>query len=272
MEFFESTVEGQEGTGVDVTADAGQELPIAQPETGVEGTQVAAGPAVGGTAPDGVEKAFAARLAGATEKVRQEERDALIAEMYGASHGIKTYAEYQTAVEQTKKQAEIDRLVQENIPREYAEKLQKVDELERWKQDISAKEAKTQTEQTQRARNSAMFTEFLTAFPEYGTEDKWGTIPKEVFAEAKKWADTNGQEGSRLSDAFTRHLYNQTVRQQQTQQANAANAGSSTGSVKGIDAPGVGFISRESYEQNKGNQDWMMKNFDIIKKSMGRWK
>ena len=62
------------------------------------------------------------------------------------------------------------------------------------------------------------------------------------------------------------------MKQQQKDQANQINAGSSTGSAKGQGTPDVGFISKEVFLQNKNNQNWMMKNYDILRKSMSRWK
>lgn len=238
----------------------------AGPQTGVE-PPAAAGPE---TTVD--ERAFAARLAKERDRIAQETRDALIAELYGQSHGIKTYEDYKKAAENYRRQAELEKLVRQNIPREYAEKLVKVDELENWQKQQETERQRMQEEQAKRERNTQMFTEFLNEFPEYASEEKWKTIPKEVFAEAKKWIDSNGVEGRRLSDAFSRHIYNLTVKQQQKEQANQLNAGSSTGSVKGIGTPDVGFISKEAFEQNKNDQNWMMKNYDALVKSMHKWK
>ncbi|NLO46753.1 MAG: hypothetical protein GX111_00310 [Clostridiales bacterium] len=286
--------QGNLNTGVNGAAAAGQEG-----QTGVDASQGATAAAgqtgtipTGAAAPTGTtvpavdEKAFAARLTKERERIAQETRDSLIAELYGQSHGIKTYEDYQKAAEEYRKQTEIDRLVQQNVPNvrhrrplEYAEKLMKVDELEKWQRDqwppladIEAERARIQNEQAQRDRNTQMFAEFLSDFPEYESEEKWQTIPKEVFAEARKWIDTNGVEGRRLTDAFSRHVYNQTMKQQQKDQANQINAGSSTGSAKGQGTPDVGFISKEVFLQNKNNQNWMMKNYDILRKSMSRWK
>jgi long-subunit acyl-CoA synthetase (AMP-forming) len=50
------------------------------------------------------------------------------------------------------------------------------------------------------------------------------------------------------------------------------NAQASTGSAKSSGPITGDFIPREVYEQNKGNQGWMMKNYESIKKSMSRWK
>ena len=268
-------------TGVEDTAAAGQEdinsgvEPLnegaaaagqensAPLEAGVE-NQAAAGP--------DVEKAFAARLAAEREKIANETRDKLISDMYGASHGIHTYSDYEKAVAEYQKQQEMDRLMQQNIPKEYAEKLMKVDELERWRQEQEAERQRLLDEQARRERSTAMYSEFLQEFPDYGTEDKWKTIPPEVFADAKKWVDTDGREGRRLSDAFAKHKYLQVLKQQQAGQANADNAASSTGSARGTDAPATGFISKEVFEQNRSNKAWVMNNYEVLKKSMSKWK
>jgi hypothetical protein len=87
----------QISSGVDTPAAAGQENQIVQPGTGVNTS-----PAAGDSSNQGdpVEKAFAARLSAATEKVRQESRDAYIAEQGYVWNGkkITTEAEYKNAL------------------------------------------------------------------------------------------------------------------------------------------------------------------------------
>ena len=116
-------------TGVEkaLHGSAEQGFAAAAGQTGTIPTGAAA--PTGTTVPAVDEKAFAARLTKERERIAQETRDSLIAELYGQSHGIKTYEDYQKAAEEYRKQTEIDRLVQQNVPNvrhrrplEYAEK------------------------------------------------------------------------------------------------------------------------------------------------------
>ena len=50
-----------------------------------------------------------------------------------------------------------------------------------------------------------------------------------------------------------------------------ANAATSTGSAKGTGKPVAGYIPKEVFEANKGNQDWLSKNYDTLIKSMKKW-
>lgn len=51
-------------------------------------------------------QAFSHRLKEATTQAEQQARDAVIAELYGESHGIKTYADYQAAIQRQQQAAE----------------------------------------------------------------------------------------------------------------------------------------------------------------------
>lgn len=59
--------------------------------------------------------------------------------------------------------------------------------------------------------------------------------------------------------------------QQQVQQANAKNAESSTGSAKSQGATG-GYISREQFDANKHDINWVRKNLKLIEESKKHWK
>lgn len=204
-------------------------------------------------------QAFAHRLKQETEKAKAAERDALIAEMYGSTHGIRTYAEYQKAVDEANRQAEIDRLVQQNIPEDYAKEMMENRKFrEQYESERKASEAKTQQEK--------QYMDFISAYPDIKPEQ----VPLEV------WQMT--EQGVSLLDAYVRYE-NKSLREQlnkfqtkeQAAAANQANAASSTGSVKTTGLPDSGYISKEVYEQNKGNQQWMMKNYDNLTKSMRKW-
>jgi hypothetical protein len=166
-------------------------------------------------------------------------------------------------------QQRINRLVQQNIPEEYARRLLKVDELEKWK-DITERQSQEQE------RRQKMFTEFFEAYPAFNDPKKLEEIPREVWL--KVYHPEKNPGGISMLDAYTRYE-NKLLKaekeklqaQRQTQQANTKNAESSTGSVKTPGATG-GFISREQFDANKGNMNWVQKNLDLIEESRKHWK
>ena len=156
-------------------------------------------------------------------------------------------------------QQKLNELVQRNIPKEYAEKLLKVDELEQWKAQTEKQRQEEQRKQQEQQYRQQMYAEFLQMYPEVKPEQ----IPKEV------WQLVN--EGHRLASAYAIHENKLLKQQYQTQQANFKNAESSTGSVKTQGKTG-GYISREQFDANKSNQNWVMKNLDLIEESRKHWK
>jgi hypothetical protein len=156
-------------------------------------------------------------------------------------------------------QQKLNELIQKNIPPEYAEKLLKVDELEKWKaQTEQERQAEIQRQQQQQYKQQ-MYAEFMQMYPDVKPEQ----IPAEV------WQLVN--QGHRLASAYAIHENKLLKQQQQTQQANLKNAEGSTGSVKTQGKTG-GYISREQFDANKSNQNWVMKNLDLIEESRKHWK
>jgi hypothetical protein len=210
----------------------------------------------------------------AVERARQEALDEYIASLNYEWNGkpIKTKAEYDQAL----KEKEIfERYQAQGLPEDVINELVASkrfrEESLAEKQAREAEIAKTQQEQEFKQRRDSMYIEFLNEFKDYGSEEKWKTIPPEVFAEADKWLKTGGREGRRLADAFARYNYTKLISQQQAATANQTNAASSTGSVKGNGLPDSGYISKEVFEANKHDQNWMNKNYENIKKSMNKW-
>jgi len=156
-------------------------------------------------------------------------------------------------------QQKLNELIQNNIPKEYAEKLLKVDELEQWKAQMEKQRQEEQRKQQEQQHKQQMYAEFLQMYPEVKPEQ----IPKEV------WLLVN--QGHRLASAYAIHENKLLKQQFQTQEANTKNAESSTGSVKTQGKTG-GYISREQFDANKGNQNWVMKNLDLIEESRKHWK
>jgi hypothetical protein len=256
----ESVVAEQENTAEETSEVMTQEQP--QNNTGVE-TQPAAG------ANEGMEKAFAARLAKERERLEGELRQKYERELKDNPH--LSYLEQKAqrlgmTVEQLiendrkyEEQQKLNELIQKNIPPEYAEKLLKVDELEKWKaQTEQERQAEIQRQQQQQYKQQ-MYAEFMQMYPDVKPEQ----IPAEV------WQLVN--QGHRLASAYAIHENKLLKQQQQTQQANLKNAEGSTGSVKTQGKTG-GYISREQFDANKSNQNWVMKNLDLIEESRKHWK
>lgn len=164
------------------------------------------------------------------------------------------------AYQQQEEQEQLNQLVQQNIPQEYAQEML---ENRRFRQQYQAEREANQ----QKIKVEKMYEEFLSAYPDTKGED----IPSEVWREV--------EQGKNLLDAYIKHE-NKLLRGQlqvvqtkeQAAAANQANAQASTGSAKGQGIPDSGFISKEVYEANKESQEWMLKNYDQIKKSMGKWR
>jgi hypothetical protein len=210
----------------------------------------------------------------AAQEAAQKARDAVIAEMGYEWKGkrITTEAEYRQALQE--KEIE-DRLKSQysNLPDEIVNEIL---ENRRFREETLAEkkareeaERKAQEEKDFAARRDSMFDEFIQEFPEYDTEEKWQSLPKEVWADADKWLKTGGREGRRLADALARHNLKQLTAQQQAAQANQANADSSTGSVKGQGNAGT-FFTREQVA-NMSRED-IRANYAAIKESEKRWK
>ena len=158
-------------------------------------------------------------------------------------------------------QEKLNNLIQQNIPEEYAKKLLKVDELEKWKTETekekSDREAKETAERTKKEGIQKQVDEFdQWYFKKYGKmADLAKDIPKEVFQANMK--------GVPLLYAYKAHLLEQSEGQQQTQQANQANATASTGSVK---SSGMqhDVITEESINAHADDTKWMIKNYDKV--------
>lgn len=256
----ESVVAEQENTAEETSEVMTQEQP--QNNTGVE-TQPAAG------ANEGMEKAFAARLAKERERLEGELRQKYESELKGNPH--LSYLEQKAqrlgmTVEQLiendrkyEEQQRLNALVQQNIPEEYAKKLMKVDELEQWKTQQEQERQKEQQQKQEQQHKQQMYAEFLQMYPDVKPEQ----IPAEV------WQLVN--QGHRLASAYAIHENKLLKQQQQTQQANLKNAEGSTGSAKTQGKTG-GYISRDQFDANKSNQNWVMKNLDLIEESRKHWK
>jgi hypothetical protein len=190
------------------------------------------------------------------EKLKNDPRLSFV-ETQAKKYGMTT-EQYLDAVAKAEEEEEKNQLIQKNIPPEYAQEML---ENRKFRQEY---QSERQANQQREAKNK-MYQEFIDAYPDVNPTD----VPPEVWQEVKS--------GRTLTDAYTRYE-NRLLReklggaqtQQQTQQANQANAAASTGSAKSGKAT-QGFISKETYEQNRKNQKWMDANYDNVVSSMKHW-
>ena len=194
-------------------------------------------------------------------------RDKIISEMYGESHGIHTYADYQKAVAQAEQEAREQQIRQEyeakGVPEELLEELV----TSKREREERAKEKEIQIQQeTQRLTQQRNFEEFVSAYPDVKAEE----IPSEVWVEVSN--------GKSLVDAYAKHevtILKAKVAEYESklkaQEVNQTNANSSTGSVTGNGIADTGFISFENFEANKSDQRWVMKNLNKIQESRLKW-
>lgn len=166
-----------------------------------------------------------------------------------------TVPEYLKAVEEHERQQEIESLSQNNgLPQELAE------ELYLSRQERKQREVEKQHQQ-QQARQQQEYIDFLNEFPSVKPDE----IPKEV------WETKANNPSISLTDAYIRHEYNKMQQKFKAQEVNAENANASTGSVTGNGNTTNDFISYTTFEKNKNDRSWVMKNFDKITKSRSNW-
>lgn len=194
----------------------------------------------------------------AVERARQEARDAWIAEQNYEWNGktITTEAEYKEAL----KEAEIRKsLESRELPPEVIEELV---ESRKFREETKAeKQARQQQERQQKDYQA-----FVEAYPDVKPDQ----IPPEVWQEV--------QSGKSLVDAYAKHE-NSTLKTKlaeleakfKAQETNQSNASSSPGSVTGNGDNPADFISRETFEANKKDQKWVIKNLTRIQASRAKW-
>jgi hypothetical protein len=156
---------------------------------------------------------FAAIRRQAETEAKQKAKDETIAELYGETHGIYTYADYQKALQAQKEQEELESLISSNVPEQYAKEML---ENKKFREQYQAQQ-KTVAEQERRNND---YKAFIDEYPDVKPE----SIPAEVWAEAEKKS---------LVDAYARYE-NKQLRQQISQvKKNEENIQATTGSVTG---------------------------------------
>lgn len=123
-----------------------------------------------------------------------------------------------------------------------------------------------QTEKQMKEKMDRDIADFRSVYPEVDAK----TIPDVV------WEKVNS--GMALVDAYRIHE-NMAIKEElaelkkalQVQKTNEANAATSPGSVKGTGETADDFITFDTFEKNKGNQSWVIKNYKRIIESRQKW-
>lgn len=233
------------------------------------------------TAPEVITEtqAFSRRLneekAKIESEVSQRTRDELIAEQYGESHGIFTYAQYQQAKAQADEESRAQAM-EDQIRKKYShlddEELADILELKKANEENKRQQAETQKQQEEREakekesqRKQAETNEFFELFKEENGRawDAEDGLPKEVLEYQAK--------GKSLPDAYNAYLKATYKSKIGATEVNEKNAKSSTGSVTGNGSTGTGDISQETFEAKKHDREWVIKNFSKITESRAKW-
>ena len=151
----------------------------------------------------------------ATEEARTKAKDEMIAEMYGATHGINTYAEYQEAISKQEQEQKLAELLEQGLSDEVATELI---ETRKFREQYQA-EQKTKQQQEQQ---QADMKDFIGAFPDVKADE----IPTEVWK-----ANANGIP---LRYAYAEHALKLTRVAETKAKANEENARGSMGSISGL--------------------------------------
>jgi hypothetical protein len=192
-----------------------------------------------------------AQFARVRREAEQRAKDQLIAEMYG-DQGIRTYAEYQQALQRQKMAQEAE---QKGIDPEFYNQFKTLEQkLNSYEQE------KTLLQQDQQLAN----------------DPKYGEIYKQWKGEVVELAQKYNVDYDTAFTFLTREklpdLINnaKTKAEQSAIQKIAANGSASPGSLE----TGTGeteFISADAFEKNKHDQRWVIKNLSKITKSRPKW-
>ena len=197
-------------------------------------------------------QAFAKRL----KEEKQKERDAMIAEMYGESHGFQTEAEYRQALaEQAAEEKGLTPEEYEALQIGMTQKQkaqQRQDDINEIVQ-LSAKEGfdPTQLPQEVLMKWEAGEGRLVDLYKEHQGQIKEKTVAETISAKDKRIAELEKALG--------------------IQKINEENSQAAAGSVGGNGVAGTGFISKEQFDNNKSNQSWVIKNLSKISESRKKW-
>jgi hypothetical protein len=163
--------------------------------------------------------------------------------------------EYMKAVNDHQRQQEIESLATANgLNNEMAEELYLLRQ-ERKQREVRESELQAKERQNQE------YMDFFKEFPDVSAEQ----IPNEVFEFRAKNPNTS------LVDAYVRHQYNQMINKNKTQEVNEKNAKTATGSVTGNGEAKTEYITKDAFEKNRHDKNWVRKNYEKLIKSRPKW-
>jgi hypothetical protein len=191
-----------------------------------------------------------ARYADIRRKAEAEAKDKVIDEMYGASHGIHTYAEYQAAIAKQQEEEKLNELLNEGISEKFATEL--IENRKFCEQIQAEQKSKQQQEQQQ-----ADMRDFITNFPNVKAEE----IPTEVWQA--------NASGIPLRYAYAEYALKLTRAAEAKAKANTENARGSMGSVSGDGTANDGYFTKE--QVSKMTSAEIARNYEKICESTKKW-
>lgn len=201
----------------------------------------------------------------AAEEAKTKERDAVVAEMYGESLGLHTWADYQKAIDSEKTRAAAAKLAEEQqIPETVAQELL---ENRKFKEAAAKQQQEAEQKAAENAKKDAEYNAFFDLFrQENNREFDAGKdqLPDEV------WSAFN--QGTPLKYAYLEYRHAQLKAGIKTIEQNTKAAEAATGSVKGQGSPESDFVSQDTFEANRNNQKWVMNNLEKITRSRQKWR
>lgn len=205
-----------------------------------------------------------AKYAAIRREAEKKAKDQMISEMYGETHGIHTYSDYQKAIETEKrKTAAEERGVDYNVLEEL------INDDPRVKQ---ANELLTKREQEQKTQKEQI--EFLDYFQEQfkrpfspDTDD----IPVEVFQLAETGVPLLVAYKAVGETSYLKKQLNELQSKLSADETNKKNAESSPGGITPSNTTDSDFISKDVFEANKSDQRWVIKNLEKLTKSRLKW-
>lgn len=188
----------------------------------------------------------------AIEKAQQTARDAYIAEQgfTWMDKPITTEAQYKQAL---KEQETFEKLQQQALPEEV---ISEILESRREREERQTEKQRQQEEQAKQAE----YKEFFEMFPDVD--------PNKDIAQAT-WEQVS--KGVPLKYAFQNQRYKEMEAKFNALNVNQTNAATSSGSVSAPASISSDTISFETFEANKHDKNWVMKNFNRINKSRAKW-
>lgn len=234
-EQVETTVGSVNADNVDVTTDKQEETkPVQSPEENAK---------------------FAEVRRKAAEEARAKARDEVISEMYGETHGIHTYAEYQEALARQEEEQRLAKMqaqgIEPDLIKQYAEDLPEVKEAKQLKRDR----------------------ESMAALAEIAPEiTDASQIPEEVlrdYVQGKDLASSYAIWKLKTDRETKAAEAAKTAKSEEIARANAENAKSSTGSISGDGVANDGYFTKEQVDRMTKAE--VLKNYDQILKSTSKW-